>query len=93
MGALVGAPLSSPKFPPATTAGPNWEGMALDSEGNYYLVGSHSGTARRGRHPTFAEPSADEPIRQPAFSEINPNQLIRAFDSRRHEPSEPDLRS
>jgi hypothetical protein len=38
----------------------------------------------RSRHPTFAEPSADEPIRQPAFSEINPNQLIRAFDSRRH---------
>jgi hypothetical protein len=36
------------------------------------------------RHPTFAEPSADEPIRQPTLSEINPNQLIRAFDSRRH---------
>jgi hypothetical protein len=32
---------------------------------------------------SFAEPSADEPIRQPAFSEINPNQLIRVFDSRR----------
>jgi prepilin-type N-terminal cleavage/methylation domain-containing protein len=39
---------------------------------------------KRSRHPTFAEPSADEPIRQPAFSELNPNQLIRAFDSRRH---------
>jgi hypothetical protein len=39
---------------------------------------------RRSRHPTFAEPSAGEPIRQPAFCAINPNQLIRAFDSRRH---------
>jgi hypothetical protein len=49
MGALVGAPLSSPKFPPATTAGPNWEGMALDSEGNFYLVGSHSGKSDEAR--------------------------------------------
>jgi hypothetical protein len=38
----------------------------------------------RSRHPTFAEPSAGEPNRQPAFCAINPNQLIWAFDSRRH---------
>ncbi len=42
-GAVVGAPLGSSKFPPTTKTGPEWEGMALDSEGNYYLVGSHSG--------------------------------------------------
>jgi hypothetical protein len=42
-GALVGAPLGSPKFPPTTKNGPNWQGMASDSEGNFYLVGSHSG--------------------------------------------------
>jgi hypothetical protein len=42
-GALVGAPLGSLKFPPTTNTGPNWKGMALDSVGNYYLVGSHSG--------------------------------------------------
>jgi hypothetical protein len=42
-GALVGAPLGSPKFPPTTANGPKWKGMALDSKGNYYLVGSHSG--------------------------------------------------
>jgi hypothetical protein len=42
-GALVGAPLSSPKFPPATGNGPEWEGMATDSDGYYYLVGSHTG--------------------------------------------------
>jgi len=41
-GALVGAPLGSSKFP-ITGTGPKWEGMARDSEGNYYLVGSHSG--------------------------------------------------
>ena len=48
-GALVGAPLDSPKFPPTTKTGPNWGGMALDSEGNYYLVGSHSGKSDEER--------------------------------------------
>lgn len=42
-GTLVGAPLGSSKLPPTTKTGPSWQGMALDSEGNYYLVGSHSG--------------------------------------------------
>jgi hypothetical protein len=42
-GRLVGAPIGSPKFPPATPTGPKWEGMALDSEGHYYLIGAHSG--------------------------------------------------
>jgi hypothetical protein len=42
-GALVGAPLGSPKFLSTAKTGPNWAGMALDSDGNYYLVGSHSG--------------------------------------------------
>jgi hypothetical protein len=48
-GALVGAPLSSPKFPLTTRTGPKWEGMALDSQGNYYLVGSHSGKSDEER--------------------------------------------
>ena len=48
-GALVGEPLGSPKFPPTTRTGPKWEGMALDSEGNYYLVGSHSGKSDEER--------------------------------------------
>ena len=38
-----GAPLGSSKLPPTTNTGPSWQGMAVDSEGNYYLVGSHSG--------------------------------------------------
>jgi hypothetical protein len=42
-GRLVGEPITSSKFPPQTETGPKWEGMARDSEGNYYLVGSHSG--------------------------------------------------
>src|SRR4051794_10107867 len=37
-GRLIGAPITSPKFPTQTATGPKWEGMALDSEGNYYLV-------------------------------------------------------
>jgi hypothetical protein len=48
-GAIVGAPLGAPKFPPTTKNGPNWKGMALDSEGNYYLVGSHSGKSDEQR--------------------------------------------
>jgi hypothetical protein len=44
-GAIVGEPLGSPKFPP----GPQWEGMARDSEGNYYLVGSHGGESSEER--------------------------------------------
>jgi hypothetical protein len=42
-GRLLGAPITSQKFPAPTATGPKWEGMALDSEGNYYLIGAHSG--------------------------------------------------
>jgi hypothetical protein len=48
-GALLGAPLGSSKLPPTTNTGPSWEGMAVDSEGNYYLVGSHSGKSDEER--------------------------------------------
>ncbi len=48
-GALVGAPLDSPKFFPTTGTSAMWEGMALDSEGNYYLVSSTSGKSDRER--------------------------------------------
>jgi hypothetical protein len=48
-GALVGEPLDSPKFHSATDTGPEWEGMARDSEANYYLVGSHSGKSDEER--------------------------------------------
>jgi hypothetical protein len=48
-GALVGAPIASAKFPATTKSGPKWEGMALDSEGNYYLIGSHSGKSDEER--------------------------------------------
>jgi hypothetical protein len=48
-GALIGAPLNSPKFPSATGTGPEWEGMTRDSEGNFYLIGSHSGKSDEQR--------------------------------------------
>ena len=48
-GRLVGAPIRSPRFPPPTKTGPKWEGMALDSEGSYYLVGAHSGKSDEER--------------------------------------------
>jgi hypothetical protein len=53
-GALVGAPLVLPKFPPTTKSGPKWEGMALDSGGNYYLVGSCSGASDEERAASSA---------------------------------------
>jgi hypothetical protein len=48
-GVLVGAPLSSPRFPATTKAGPKWEGMATDSDGTFYVVGSHSGATEAER--------------------------------------------
>ena len=42
-GRLVGAPITSPKFPTQTKTGPKWEGMARDAGGNFYIIGSHSG--------------------------------------------------
>ena len=43
-GRILGEPFSSPKFPVASwLGGPKWEGMAKDSEGNFYLIGAHVG--------------------------------------------------
>src|SRR5271165_3731218 len=42
-GRQVGPLLTCAKFPAETPKSSKWEGMARDSEGNYYLVGSHSG--------------------------------------------------
>jgi hypothetical protein len=42
-GRQVGPLLTCNKFPAETPKSSKWEGMAQDSEGNYYLVGSHSG--------------------------------------------------
>jgi hypothetical protein len=42
-GRIVGAPMSSPRFPQPAGAGPKWEGMARDSAGNVYLIGAHNG--------------------------------------------------
>jgi hypothetical protein len=42
-GRVLGPPIASAKFPAASKIGPKWEGMALDPEGNYYLIGAHVG--------------------------------------------------
>ncbi len=42
-GRLLGAPIRSAKFPAPSLIGPKWEGMALDRDGNYYLIGAHVG--------------------------------------------------
>jgi hypothetical protein len=42
-GRILGAPIDSPHFPKKNDAGPKWEGMASDSEGNFYLIGAHNG--------------------------------------------------
>ncbi len=40
-GRIVGEPITSAKFPePSKLGGPKWEGMARDSEGNYYIIGA-----------------------------------------------------
>jgi hypothetical protein len=42
-GQQVGPLLTSNRFPAESPKSAKWEGMARDSEGNYYLIGSHSG--------------------------------------------------
>ncbi len=43
-GRVLGEPITSPKLPVASwLGGPKWEGMARDSEGNFYLIGAHVG--------------------------------------------------
>ena len=42
-GRPVSASLASPRFPEETPKSAKWEGMARDSEGAFYVVGSHSG--------------------------------------------------
>ena len=48
-GRQVGPLLTCDKFPVETPKSSKWEGMARDSEGNYYLVGSHSGKTQGER--------------------------------------------
>ena len=48
-GRQVGPLLTCDKFPAETPKSSKWEGMAHDSEGNYYLVGSHSGKTQGER--------------------------------------------
>jgi hypothetical protein len=43
-GRIMGEPITSPKLPaPSPLGGPKWEGMARDSEGNFYMIGAHVG--------------------------------------------------
>ncbi|QEH39009.1 hypothetical protein OJF2_76210 [Aquisphaera giovannonii] len=42
-GKQVGPPITSPAFPAETPKSSKWEGMAADADGNFYVVGSHSG--------------------------------------------------
>ncbi|WP_165234471.1 hypothetical protein [Aquisphaera insulae] len=42
-GRQLGPPITSPAFPAETPKSSKWEGMAADTDGNFYVVGSHSG--------------------------------------------------
>ena len=47
-GRILGEPITSPRFPKKNEGGPKWEGMARDSEGNFYLIGAHNGKTDAG---------------------------------------------
>ena len=49
-GRIVGDALTSPHFPKKNEAGPKWEGMARDSDGNFYLIGAHNGKTDEERN-------------------------------------------
>ncbi len=42
-GRILGAPITSSRLPVQNGAGPKWEGMARDSDGNFYIIGAHNG--------------------------------------------------
>jgi hypothetical protein len=42
-GRVVGDAVTAETLPATSSAGPKWEGMARDSRGNFYAIGSHSG--------------------------------------------------
>jgi hypothetical protein len=48
-GRIMGAPLTSPRFPKLNGSGPKWEGTARDSDGNIYLIGAHTGKSDEER--------------------------------------------
>jgi len=48
-GRIMGAPITSPRFPKLNGAGPKWEGMAHDSDGNVYLIGAYNGKTDQER--------------------------------------------
>lgn len=48
-GRILGPPIDSPHFPKKNDAGPKWEGMVRDSEGNFYLIGAHNGKTDQER--------------------------------------------
>ena len=49
-GRILGEPLTSTHFPKKDQAGPKWEGMARDSDGNFYLIGAHNGKTDEERN-------------------------------------------
>lgn len=49
-GRLIGPAVTSAKFPAESKIGPKWEAMALDSDGNYYLIGAHVGKTDEERN-------------------------------------------
>jgi hypothetical protein len=49
-GRILGDALTSPHFPKKNEAGPKWEGMARDSDGNFYLIGAHNGKTDEERN-------------------------------------------
>ena len=65
-GKIIGPPVTSDALPATTASGPKFEGMARDSKGNFYAIGSHSGKtddergqrAHLGQIPAQGQPQA-----------------------------------
>ena len=78
-GRIVGPAVTSDALPATTASGPKFEGMARDSKGNFYAMGSHSGKTddERGQRAHLvkfrfkAEPKAGE------VPEIDPASVVK----------------
>ncbi len=78
-GKIIGPAVTSTSLPPTTPAGPKFEGMARDSKGNFYAIGSHSGKtdAERGQRAHLVRFRFKAGLKPGETPTIDPDSVVR----------------
>ncbi len=81
-GRIVGEPVTSDALPATTASGPKFEGMARDSKGNFYAIGSHSGKTdeERGQRAHLVRFRFRGDIRPGEVPKVDPASVVK-FDA------------